>query len=213
VIDMSDQNNKKDADARSMYEINVEDIRWAKGRIWTSTYYILSLYAGFIALSRTKFFSSNNSDSGIKLYILVLSTIITMVGIYHLIETHAKLVQYRNRLEKLINIFHQDVRKIITIEEKYPDFKRYFISLILPFIIQIIVGHIFVYFSLYEFNCDYFKLILTLAFIIIFGVCIFCYFKDWKNKEEPLNSTLIWLTVVKRKNSACPTVVSSGSLS
>jgi hypothetical protein len=27
------------------------------------------------------------------------------------------------------------------------------------------------------------------------------------------DKTLIWLTVVKRKNSACPTVVSSGSLS
>ena len=46
---MSDS-DKRDADARCLLQITYEDIKISKNRLWTSTYYTLSLYAGLIAL-------------------------------------------------------------------------------------------------------------------------------------------------------------------
>jgi hypothetical protein len=150
VIDMSDQNNKKDADARSMYEINVEDIRWAKGRIWTSTYYILTLYAGFIAISNFECQIFKNNI--FQIILAFLATIIAVVGIRHLIETHYNLVCYRRRLVKLRLIYHKDVREIISIEKDYTSFKRYLLDLLLPFMGSIISGYFIVYYSYYITN-------------------------------------------------------------
>jgi uncharacterized membrane protein YhdT len=172
--------DKKDADARSMYEINVEDIRWAKGRIWISTYYILSLYAGFIAF--IKYFELACADNEIKYFVMITASIITIFAIYHLLETNWSIIRYRNRLVELKELYHEDVKKIIKDVEKYTSFKRYFNSLTLPLIGLIVLGYFSVYYSLFKFKGDsiaYFMV--SLLYILI---CGWCYYYSFSEKSK-----------------------------
>jgi hypothetical protein len=172
-----DNIDKRDTDARSILQITYEDIKVAKNRLWTSTYYILSLYAGLIAFS--KYLDLRPTDDWIKFILLIFGGIITVYAFYHLIETHSSIVRYRRRLMLLTDMMHKEVKEIYQDIPKYHNFNRYFFSLTFPFILLIIWAYLLLIVSLFKaaiINLVWF--LLPLALIIDSAVAIYVYFKE-----------------------------------
>ena len=170
------ETDKRDDDARLLFQITVDDIKVGKNRLWISTYYILSLYAGLIAFC--KYFRFSPADDWIKILLLFFGCIVTIFAIYHLIESHASIARYRKRLNSVTLMLHKEVRELYVTIPEYTKFNRYFFSLTFPFILLIMTGYMLVLISLFEpsiINLVWF--IFPLALIIDSTAAIYVYFK------------------------------------
>ncbi len=128
-----------------LYQILVEDIRWAKGRIWTITYYCILTYVVIIG-----FLNYMGTDLGPlsflgKLFYLLLPAFgINMLAMWHIMDTHRCMCEYRARLVEINEAMEEATKRTLVFEKKYPRFHRYFWGLTLPFILLLMWGLFYV---------------------------------------------------------------------
>ena len=91
-------------DLRLLYQITIEDIRYAKDRQWKIIYYSLLTFAaiiGFYFAAEDTFFSG----WGPKLVLVVLALFVSLVAVHHLTDSQKCLCEYRMRIEAIKNGF------------------------------------------------------------------------------------------------------------
>ena len=136
---------KEEAEIRTLLSIVVDDIKYAKNKQWSLTYYVLLTYAaliGFCSFLEDKPFYD---DIEIKFIIIIPAILISIVGIYNLLDTHKRIAFYRERINKIQKYLSFEPRSIINIRPEqnshnYAGFDRYFWFLTVPFIGVIFFG-------------------------------------------------------------------------
>ena len=172
---------KEEAEIRTLLSIVVDDIKYAKNRQWSLTYYVLLTYAALIGLC--KLIRENavySCTTAINISIIFTAFVISFVGVFNLLDTHMRIAYYRHRLENIKKYLSPKPRAIINIrpetEQNYSEYFRYFSGLTAPFIFVLLIGLYFV--TMYVLNTTtYIKLVLIIfgifyTFFILIKICI-----------------------------------------
>ena len=170
---------KEEAEIRTLLSIIVDDIRYAKNRQWSTTYYVLLTHAALIGFSNL----IENNLLIAQVIIIIPAIWISYIGISNLLDTHMRLSIYRIRLTKIQDYLSEEPKRIINIrpekdEKKYTDYGRYFKELTMPFIIVLLFGLLFVIGYVFT-NTDY-----TIGLIIILFICCLIFIIDRCSKDK-----------------------------
>jgi hypothetical protein len=131
-----------------LYPITIEDIRHLKRQQWSITYYGLLLDAaiiGFYKLLNTSLVVTCRE----KAFLLVAALIVFGICVGYLIEHQYRLTDYRKRLKGIRNTFTDETKEILPLSEDYTSF-GYFFGIVIPFIIVLILGVIFIAWILFR---------------------------------------------------------------
>jgi hypothetical protein len=135
---------KEEAEIRTLLSIVVDDIKYAKNKQWSLTYYVLLTYAALIGFCNLLGHYSYCENLLIKLIIIFAAALVGLYGIYHLLDTHMRIAFYRIRLTRIQNYLSREPQAIIDIrpEDKgrYPEYYRYFWELTILLIFALLFG-------------------------------------------------------------------------
>jgi len=199
---------KGPAELRMLYQITIDDIKYAKRLQWTTTYYILLTFAAIIGFYF--WIKPLNSDLGWdqKIWLLLPALGINILAVYHLMDTQKCQAIYRMRIIAIKERLEKITKDVLDIsiknerdEGKYYGFDYYFLSLVLPFIILITVGLLYVAWSLSYYSDDELCRLLLIFFLVLVNVlcCLILYRKN-KALTEDTKETLD-KTIKKKYNS------------
>jgi hypothetical protein len=197
-----------------MNTINNEDLEWArltynnyingtetiKKRQWLTANYVLLIFAVLIVYLKKYYgYQGGNDNKLLYIFLLFIPFIINSVGIYHIIDMHFVMIQYRMIAYQCAKQ-NDFIKKIDEIEsDRKLDYKKaYFLSLTFFLAALIWIGLFFVLLFLYKLeknNCLRCQIQLLLAisfpFDFILGWAITDKKKGWvQDYEKKLKHTL-----------------------
>jgi hypothetical protein len=105
VVDVETADEKRNQEARQVYQIYVEDIRHAKNQLWLIIASGLSLQAALY-----EFFKDNSFILNFKYWIVVIATALLM---FLLIVYWLILYRYRNKKNEVIELFSTEIKNIL----------------------------------------------------------------------------------------------------
>jgi len=90
-------------DFRMRYKIYIDDIKYAKSRQWTVTYYLLLLFVAVVGLAELLKFEILEVSIIVNILLSVSALIVGFLGRFFLDKLHNDIVRYRkNLIEKVI---------------------------------------------------------------------------------------------------------------
>lgn len=126
AMNTNNPQTKENEELRLLYQITVDDIKYAKSRQWLTTYYVLLTFAviiGFYILPEPDVDSEIFVTWYQKLWLLIPAFGINALGIYHVMDTQKRLCGYRMRLTAIKEEFEGKTKKVLDLpgvhEEKY----------------------------------------------------------------------------------------------
>jgi len=123
--------------ARLIYRNQVDGIEAVKHRQWAATNYILLIFAAIIGYAELL----NYINVKVAFLLLLLVFLVSIIGIYHLIDMQFVLTKYR---KKLFNIADKKeynfLKKIDMIADDSADFFKYFLRITVIFIALVLGG-------------------------------------------------------------------------
>lgn len=137
--------NERDEQLRMFYQIGTEDIKWAKNNQFRILYYVLLSFAAIIGFCTLIGGKSCAIPLYQKVMFPIIAFLINLLGIWHLLDTHACLALYRKRISAIDPSFTDIVRDILNIRWETPEeyhslTKYYFFTISFAFILIIAVG-------------------------------------------------------------------------
>jgi len=182
---------KERADLRMLYQTSVDDIKYAKSRQWATTYYVLLTFAAIIG-----FYTLIKPECAhacwiqyltYSLLVLLPAFAINVLGMYHVMDTQKYLCLYRMRLTAISEAFEKIAKSVFDIrfeeereQKHYYGYDRFFISLVLPFIILMLMGVLYIGWLLFN---DKWYLWMPIFMALILGdYLLFRYFFSKLNK-------------------------------
>jgi len=188
----------KSVQFQSLYQITVEDIRYAKNRQWSVIYYSLLTFAaitGFYLSTKEQVFDYTSLAP--KLALLIPAFGISIFAMWLLMETQKCLCEYRMRLEAIGSKL-PEYKSLMDIssgrnKKKRHSYSRYFWDLVFPFIILIVVGTLYMTWLLFGKALDSLLrglFLVTLAEAIFFFFFYECNTCKVKQAKEKLNQYL-----------------------
>lgn len=168
------------ADLRLLYQVTIEDIRYAKDRQWKIIYYSLLTFAaiiGFYIVAEDGFFSGWCP----KLVLVVLVLFVSLLAVHHLTDSQKCLCEYRMRIEAIRNgVKKKNPPKPtsileISVESDSP-YRIFSIIVFLLMLADVIWGAYLVLYDEWSW--------LILAIVIYFGLIVRYFFSSCKAESE-----------------------------
>ena len=152
---MNDKNSKTEAEElRMLYQITIDDIRYAKRQQWAITYYGLLLITGILGFYKLIQSSKTNIACFEKGILFALAVLIALMGTWILCTFQKSLCEYRERLVRIINKKENFSKKfkdaLGDISRDYTSFYYYFGSIVFPFILILWIAAGFVFWIFYR---------------------------------------------------------------
>lgn len=138
--------NKQGEELRMLFQVIVDDIKWAKVHQFRIVYYILLIFAAVIIFCTKIGGECGNIPIVPKLlFLLVPAFVINALGLYHIMDTQKKLCIYRKRILEFEPSFTNKARSILEIRDEdkrdYTRFtKYYFKTITFPLTVVIMIG-------------------------------------------------------------------------
>jgi hypothetical protein len=164
-----------------MYRNYNDGIESMKRRQWAVTNYVLLIFAAIIGFANL---ASGEFDKYLWLpfVLLLLAFFISSVGIYHLIDMHRVIIEYRYTLRNIMRMSY--AKEIIPIKPHDYKFSKYFFSFTLLFILLILVGFWLVGFFLTKFSSfSFWTSQIFLSFLILIDIFLFGLFSRKATKD------------------------------
>lgn len=129
---MSDQRNaqKETEELRLLYSISIEDIRYARNHQRDITYYCLLIYVAIIGfyklIQQESDFTCSTQNFFYSLPLIIPALLAGFAGIWHIMDTHTRLIQYRKKLTRIEKTFEALPGDIAKKQPGYLEIGRYF---------------------------------------------------------------------------------------
>ncbi len=146
---MSEKGNSdaEAAECRLLFQITAEDIRYIRRKQWAITCYALLLIGAIVGFHDVLFHPTPFE----KFILVAIAFVIAIAGTLYLITLQKTLSKCQDKLTTISNRFSEFFRQgLLDPPSDHSSFRYYFLTLILPFILVIFIGAIFVAWIVYR---------------------------------------------------------------
>jgi hypothetical protein len=146
---MSEQGNleREAAEFRLLYRTTADDIKYVRRQQWAITCYVLLLMAAVVGFHDILF-----HPGPVEKFILVtIAFLVAIAGTLYIVTLQETLSKYRSRLMIITDHFSEACRETVSESETdFTSFRYYFLTIILPFIVVMFIGAVFVTWFVYR---------------------------------------------------------------
>jgi hypothetical protein len=133
---------KEAQELQLLYDLSARDIENAKRRQWSMVYYALLSFAAIVILYDiiTDEYDYIPTLTWLKYFLLITAWLINLLSMWHIMDTHRCMCEYRMRLNEINDELEETTQDILNMEKHYPRLWRYFVSFTVPFFSLLTIG-------------------------------------------------------------------------